>query len=393
MSSDIGDTTKICIKKKDTKLDYLGKISMNNSIKNRNDSTKQKFDEMVKNKTIIKKDKISPFKNHFNKALSSASFNKPQVNLQKSKKYYIKSPLSLLKNNNQNSSIIELTKNMPYVPIHMNKNKNNQNNNNESIEYKTINCLINNFNLAYKNVESQEDKKTNNVLKIKNFHDYDIFNKNNNKIKNQLYSLKKNNSISNYINNIKNVSNITDNNNSNINNLTNLNNESKIEGIILENKEKKLKIQKRNQENTKKLLLLKELEKKNQKLKLEYQEIKNKNMEYSKSLERLFKLLKVLKNGGLDINEMIDNISSGEDYDEFDEDSELDENTNSKKKKNEKKNESQVTEGSVPISNIRQLSSGLLRINDNFNKGSKLKLNLNKINIPLLNIKKIKKHK
>ena len=138
---------------------------------------------------------------------------------------------------------------------------------------------------------------------------------------------------------------------------------------------------------------MKELEKKNKELKLEYQEIKNKNMEYAKSLERLFKLLKVLKNSGLDINEMMDNISSGEDYDEFDDESELEESTNSKKKKDDKKNEDQITEGSVPISNIRQLSSGLLRTNEKFTKESKLKNNFNKINIPLLNMKKIKKSK
>ena len=401
MSSELGYTNKNNYKKIYTKLDYFGKANINGSIKNKNDSTKQKLDELAnkkeQNKTNIKKNRISPYKNHFNKSLSSALLNKPFYKFQKSKKFYIKSPLSLLQNNNNNnqaSIILDINKNIPILPI--NQNKNNQNNkinsNQGIVEYKTINCFINNFNVSCKNEDSQDGHKSNSVVKIKKHYDYDIFNKNNNRMSDQL-NLRKNNSMSNYINNIRNISNISDNNISNVNNMTNLNDESKIEGIILENKEKKMKIQQRNKENTKRLLLLKELESKNQKLKQEYQEIKNKNMEYAKSLEKLFKFLKVLKNSGLDINELMDNISSGEDYDEFDEDSELEESSNSKKKKDEEKNEHQATEGSVPISNIRQLSSGLLRTNEKFTKGSKLKINYNKINIPLLNMKKIKKHK
>ena len=401
MSIEMGEANnKHNYKKIDTKLNHFEKINMNSIFKNRNDSNTHKFDESVKNKRQnklnIKKDRVSPYKNHFNKSLSSVLLNKPVNNLKKSKKYYIKSPLALLQNNNnsQSSIIIDINKNIPIVPI--NKNQNNHynkiNNGQGNVEYKTINCFINNFNVSCKNTDSQEKKKNDNNEKVKKHFDYDIFNKNNNRLKNKI-NLKKNNSMSNYINNIRNISNTSDNNISNINNLTNLNDESKIDGILSENKQKKVKIQQINEENTKKLLSMKELEKKNKELKLEYQEIKNKNMEYAKSLERLFKLLKVLKNSGLDINEMMDNISSGEDYDEFDDESELEESTNSKKKKDDKKNEDQITEGSVPISNIRQLSSGLLRINEKFTKESKLKINFNKNVIPLLNMKKIKKYK
>ncbi len=120
-------------------------------------------------------------------------------------------------------------------------------------------------------------------------------------------------------------------------------------------------------------------------------------MEYSKSLERLFKFLKVLKNSGLDVSEMMDNISSGEDYDEFDDDSEevenSDTNKKNKKNKNEKKSEpSLCTDGSIQISDINQLSSGLLRVNEEYNKGSKLNLDANNTNIPILNMGKIKHH-
>ena len=413
MSISFGDSKNKNYKTIDTKLHFYEKIYTNKIINHKNNSNLKIFEGITKekspNKINNKKDRISPYKNHFNKSsLSNVLLNMPNNNLKKSKKYYIKSPLSLFKNNNNQTSsqIIDINKNIPLIPTNINQNlnknnsmqniksNNNNNNNQGNIEYNTINCIINNFNLSYKNLDSQEDKKTNSMGKIKKFHDYDIFNKNNNKIKNQINNLK-NNSMINNTNNIKNISNLSEMNNSNINNLTNLNEDQKIDEIIQENKQKQLKIELKNQENSKKLILLKELERKNKKLKNEYQEIKIKNMEYSKSLERLFKFLKVLKNSGLEINEMMENISSGEDYDEFDDDSELEEGeeTDTKKNKKDKKSESEMTEGSVPISNIRQLSSGLLRNNEKLCKDSKLKINFNKNNIPLLNFEKIKKHK
>ena len=414
MSTSLGDSKNLNYKTLDTKLHFYEKITINNIINRRNISNQKIFEGITKEKSPSKindkKNRISPYKNLFNKSsLSNTLLNMPNNNLKKTKKYYIKSPLSLFKNNNNNqtsSQIIDTNKNMPFININQNKNNKiqnikptNNNNNQGNVEYNTINCIINNYNLSYKNLESQEDKKTNSMGKIKKYHDYEIFNKNNNKIKNQLNNLKKNNSAINNTNNIKNISNLSEMNNSNINNLTNLNEETKIDEIIQENKQKQLKIQIKNQENSKKLILLKELERKNKKLKNEYQEIKIKNMEYSKSLERLFKFLRVLKNSGLEISEMMDNISSGEDYDEFDDDSELEEregeetDTKKNKKNKNKEGESEMAEGSVPISNIRQLSSGLLRNNEKFCKGSKLKINYNKNNIPILNFEIIKKHK
>ena len=193
--------------------------------------------------------------------------------------------------------------------------------------------------------------------------------------------------MSNYANNIKNLSHLSDINNSNINNITN--DKLKTDEINLENKQTQEKIQARHQENKKKMLYLKELEKKNQRLKNEYQDIKIKHMEYSKSLERLYKFLRVLQNSGMDINEMMDNISSGEDYDEYvDDENEDDENTEDEEKELDEKNEIELTDGSI-LSNIKQLSSGLLRNHDEFTQGSKL--NLIK-NIPSLNIQKIKNH-
>ena len=133
------------------------------------------------------------------------------------------------------------------------------------------------------------------------------------------------------------------------------------------------------------MLYLKELEKKNMRLENDYQEIKIKHMEYSKSLERLLKFLRVLKNSGMDINEMMDNISSGEDYDEYVED-EFEEET---EESEDEKNETVLSDGSV-LSNLKQLSSGLLRSHEEYSKGSKLVLKLK--NIPLLKLHKLKKN-
>ena len=368
-----GDSNKVHFKKLDAKI-HSGNI---NIFLKQNNSNQMLFKGSIKEKILDKsnarKGRISPFKNHFNKSLSSTLLKNDNYSMKMPKKYYIKSPITLFQKNNSQKIIKESSqnKNIPLLPINMNKH----NNNNSSIEYNTINYIINNFNLSYKNFEPLGNKKTDSVNKFHNY--FDCFNKNNLKIK-SLNIIKKNNSMS----NIKNTSNLSEyNNNSNRNN-NNINDESKVEEILLENKQKQVKIQKRIVENKNKLMVLKELEKRNQKLKLEYQEIKNKNMEYSKYLERIFKFLRVLKNSGLDISEMMENISPGEDYDEFnEEDEETDEN---------KKNELKMTDCSIPLSSLNNISSGQIKEHEEFG-GSKLNLK-NKNGIPLLNFNKLKKH-
>ena len=89
----------------------------------------------------------------------------------------------------------------------------------------------------------------------------------------------------------------------------------------------------------------------------------------------------------MDIQEMMDNISSGEDYDEYlDIDEETEESDDSEE---EEQNEVVLSDGSV-ISNLKQLSTGLLRNHDEFTKGSKL--NLKENIIPMLKLYKIKKN-
>jgi hypothetical protein len=368
------DSNKVHFKKLDTKLNS-GNI---NIFLKKNNSNHLIFEGNIKEKILDKsnfrKARISPFKNLFNKSLSSALLKNDNYSMKMPKKFYIKSPMTIFQKNNSQKIIKEssIMKNIPLLPININK----QHNNNSSIEYNTINYIINNFNLSYKNFEPIGNKKTDNMNKFHNY--FDCFNKNNLKIKN-LNIIKKNNSSS----NIKNTSNLSEynNNNSNRNN-NNINDESKIEEILLENKQKQIKIKKRILENKNKLMMLKELEKRNQKLTIEYQEIKNKNMEYSKSLERIFRFLKVLKNSGLDISEMMENISPGEDYDEFNEENE---ETDEKKK-----NESKMTDCSISLSSLNNLSSGQIKEHEEFS-GSKLNLK-GKNGIPLLNFNNLKKH-
>ena len=200
------------------------------------------------------------------------------------------------------------------------------------------------------------------------------------KIKDNNNILKKNKSMS-YYNNRKNISHLSDANNSFANNISS--EDIKVQKIIIKNKQKKEKIKEIYQENKKRMIYLKELEKKCKRLKNDYKEIKIKHMEYFKSIERLLKFLRVLKNSGVNIEELMDNISSGEDYDEYIED----ENEESDDTE-EQKNETVLSDGSI-LSNLKQLSSGLLRNHEKYSKGSKLVLKLK--NIPLLNLCKLKK--
>lgn len=388
-SSSFVDNKNIYYKKINYKLNQKGKINVNHIVLNRNTPNKKIFyrnlNENSLPKSILKNEKISPYKSHFNKVLSISLLNKANDCSQKQKKIILKSPLGLLQGAPPPSfHNIGINKNIPLIPLNLNKKINGPRLNNlQNVEYNSINCIINNFNLSCKNIDSHEEnfKKEDSMMKYNNF---DIIKKNN-KLKNHLKNLKKNSksNYSNYSNNIQNLSHIDYINNSNINNVTNDN--TKAEETILENHQKKEKIKQKQQENKKRMIYLKELEKKNAKLNDEYQEIKIKHMEYSKSLERLMKFLRVLKNSGMDVKDIMDNISSGEDYDEYVDD-EIEESENTE----EEKNETVLSDGSV-ISNLKQLSSGLLRDNEEYSKGSKLILKSK--NIPLLKLCNLKKNK
>ena len=387
-TSSIPENKNIYFKKLHSKLSKKGKLNVNHIVLYRNNSIAKvsgvKKDENNFQKKLYKKENLSPYKPQFNQLLSLSLLNKDNGPSEKPKKFYLKSPFNLLKGVPAPSiQNIGINKNIPLIPVHLNKISNNPSLNNlQNVEYNSINCIINNFNLSCKNIDSHEDNKNKKTENLKYKKYYNLFNKNDNKITNNMNNIKKNNSMSNYTNNIKNLSHLSDFNNSNNNNVTN--EDIKTEEIIFENKQKEEKIKQRHLDNKKKMVYLKELEKKNMRLQNDYQEIKIKHMEYSKSLERLLKFLRVLRNSGMDINEMMDNISSGEDYDEYVED-DIEESEDTE----EEKNETVLSDGSV-LSNLKQLSSGLLRSNEEYSKGSKLNLKLK--NIPMLKLYKLKKN-
>ena len=362
-------------------INIKGKININHIILNRNNPIKN-FNNQTNKKNIIKKDLIAPFK--YNNLSSISILNKANDSLQKQKKIFIKSPFTLLKDAPLSINKINTNKNKSSsLPVSDNKkNGNKVLNHLKNIEYNSINYIINNFNLSCKNIDTPEDinKKSDSLIRLNNYDFFDIRNK---KVKNKMNNLKKNNILSNYENNVKNLSHHNELNYSNMNNNNISNDNIKMEEQIIELKQKEEKIKKTNLETKNKMIYLKELEKKNKKLKDDYQDIKIKHVEYFKALERLYKFLRVLKNNGLDVSEMMDNISSGEDYDEYVED-DVEE---SEEESDEKKNETILSDRSV-LSNLNQLSTGLLRSHEEF---AKSKFNFKLKNIPLLNLKKLNK--
>ena len=216
---------------------------------NKNKSDKNFFDNNYnKNnlkKIIIKKDKVIPFNStHFNKSISTNIY-KAKDNFPKTKKYYIKSPISFFKGVSLPSTQnLNSNKNIPLLSINTNKNTNiSQDNPQKTVEYNSINCIINNFNVSCKSIGSHEENKKAEFIKFKKY--YDFFCKNNQKIKNHIINLKRNSSMN---NNIKNLSNISETNNYNINNISNDN----IKTEDLENKQIQERIQKRHQEKKRK---------------------------------------------------------------------------------------------------------------------------------------------
>ena len=382
-SSSLIEPDNIKFKKIFNNINFKGKININHIILNRNNPIKN-FNNQTNKKNIIKKDIIAPFK--YNNLSSISILNKANDSMQKQKKIFIKSPFTLLKDAPLSINKINTNKNKSSsLPASDNKkNGNKVLNHLKNIEYNSINYIINNFNLSCKNIDTPEDinKKSDSLIRLNNYDFFDIRNK---KIKSKMNNLKKNNILANYENNMKNLSHHNELNFSNMNNNNNISNDNiKIEEKMNELKQKEEKIKKTQLETKNKMIYLKELEKKNKKLKEDYQDIKIKHEEYSKALERLYKFLRVLKNNGLDVSEMMDNISSGEDYDEYVED-DVEE---SEEESEEKKNETILSDGSV-LSNLNQLSTGLLRRHEEFEKS---KLNFKLKNIPLLDLKKLKKN-
>ena len=159
-----------------------------------------------------------------------------------------------------------------------------------------------------------------------------------------------------------------------------VNKNSALDKILEENKKKRKEIQKITEENDKKMIYLESLEQANKELKSAYEEVKIKNLEYNQSLQNIFKILHVLNENGLDVKGIMDSISPGEDYCEYDE---LTEESN----RINKGNDSKITNNSMRSSVINNSSTGILMCHDEF-LGSKLNTNF-KNKVPILNLAKV----
>ena len=269
------------------------------------------------------KQKINLLKNQRNHSLLNKS-NNTDLNINKNK-FYKKITHHFVYKNPSNSLIMRsnfepFTKinniklqNYRKNSVELNRRANNENNN--------INLIFNNFNLPTKNIDSK-----------KNINDSTS-----------------NNSTTMFLMN-KNIKKVDE-------------YKKKYEQIILLYKEK---IKENKNINNK----INEMKKENLQLRKTIFKLERENKEYIKIFETMQKLVKILQSSGIDVEEIIDNISSNR------------ENTESNEiSKTEYKNENDLDRNeSITIENFK--------CHDTF-KGSKLVVKEN--SIPKLNIKKIKK--
>ena len=157
-----------------TKINQKGKININHIVLNRNDQNIKLISENSYQKKLLKKERISPFQPPKNKLLSKSLLNKANDSMQNSKKLYLKSPLTLLKGVLPPSTHnMNINKNISLLPVNINKNISNKPLNNlRNVEYNSINCIINNFNLSCKNIDSHEEnsKNSESILKLNKYY-------------------------------------------------------------------------------------------------------------------------------------------------------------------------------------------------------------------------------
>ena len=241
----------------------------------------------------------------------------------------------------------------------------NKNYNNFDYEYKnerksqrnTINYIINNFNLSLKKKDKDYSHRSKQTKEFKGFNRSLISSNNNQCV------IKNNNNI-NYINNIK------------------------YEELKKENENLILVYEEKLKENKKHKNKINYLENKNSQIIKKVDKIKKENEKYSKILEKVLKVLKKLKNNGLNVEEILENLSETEE-------DELDNNSNSDDfDENSSFNSKKSTINNIEMnSNFSHFKSEAESIPSNNNKTNKIykrnKSNVKDNNIPKLDMKKI----
>ena len=315
--------------------------------------------------TIIDLEKYNNYKSKkISKSKSSSTVVKKRKNSEKKKHIFIPINLKgpLIKTNNTkkkityNKSTSELL-NDPYKNIN---NKDHTNKNNKNSQFNTINYIINNFNMSTKKDPFLHKK-------ISDF-----------KGKSQSI-ISNNNNINNKSNN-----NNTNSNNKN-NNCNNNNNNLKYEELKKENEKLILLFNEKIKDNKKYKNKVSYLENKNDQILKKINKIKKENEKYSKILEKVLKLLQILKSNGLDVEEILENLSCTDEEDSNN--SSNSDDISSIHSKNISDNNSEINSD---ISHFKSEGESIPSENIKTNKIYKeSKVTLKENNIPKLDMKKI----
>lgn len=306
--------------------------------------------------TIVNLDKYGPHKNKkISKSKSSSAILTKKKNCEIKKQILI--PIKLkgpsIKTNNvkkkisYNNSTSELFNDRyQYLIINRINNNENQKKKKKNSQHNTVNYIANNFNLS----SNKKDNK---------FHEIKVINS---------------------------FAPLSNNNNPNSNcNKNNNNNASKYDELKRTNEKLILLFNEKLKENQKYKNKVNYLESKNEQILNKINKIKKENDKSAKILEKVIKLLQILKNNGLDVEEILENLSYTEDDDD------LESNTNSDdigsiNSKLYNKNSPINSENYFSKNEGESIVSNNIK-NHKLNKGSKVTLKDN--SIPKLDMKKI----
>lgn len=343
-------------------MSYVDSIKKSNRKINKNNIGDKKNIKNSKNKIIFNTmfdfEKFNYYKNKkISKSKSSSVIIQKRKNVEKKKHIFI--PMNIkgpsVKTNNAkkkisyNKSTSDLI-NERYKNLINNKINNNEgiNKNNKNSQHNTINYIINNFNLSSKKKEPLLHNK---------FSEFKGINK-------SIISMNNNNNT---------------NSNKNINN-----NNLKYEELKKENEKLILLFNEKLKDNKKYKNKISYLENKNEHTLKKINKIKKENDKYAKILEKVLKLLQILKSNGLDVEEILENLSCTDEED-VDNDSNSDDISSINSKKSSDNNSAINSEISHFKSEGESIPSGNIKTHKLY-KGSEVCL---KSSIPKLDMKKI----
>lgn len=274
-------------------MSIVDSLKISNKRGNKNIFEDKKCFKKQKNKfifnTIVNMDKYASHKNKkISKSKSSSVILTKKKNTEIKKQILIPTNLKgpPIKTNNAkkkityNNSTSELIDDRyHYLVINRINNKEYHNKRKKNSQYNTVNYIANNINLS-------SNKKDNKFQEIKGI--------------NSIASLNNNNNI-----------------NSNCNKNNNNNNSLKYDELKKTNEKLNLLLNEKLRDNKKFKNKVNYLENKNEQILKKIEKIKKENDKSAQILEKVIKLLQILKTNGLDVEELLENISYSEDDDDL----------------------------------------------------------------------------